>query len=232
MYLELKRNRIFIFLALIFNISCFSVRTGERKECPICNEYRFLSSDSMVYQILDLKVDNTFFFQTGSDLQNKKALGKWIRQKDTLLLINDFHSGNFQLSVKEYARDTNFIDFGLVTNLKDEPIHDAFIIVNDDLNSYDLLLKDYKIPRNSVKSFKITFGTGLISKRYIVKNNSATHYQIKISIQEQPINYIFLDGFKFLVKDQKLYALTAKGSKDSIMNHVGQMYPISLSPIK
>jgi hypothetical protein len=193
--------------------------------------YQFLNDDSLLRLTIVLKGDHTFVYDRVNDLIEKKSEGTWNYSRDTLLLNTYDQINHFKINVKESERTGNVIKFGDIRTRNGHLLPTALVSINGDSTKlYDPLGANYTLNCGDVRSFSLIVGRTR-SEIYAIKDIRASKIDIRLDMDQSPIDYYFMQNAKFLVVGSKI-VLIDDNRVDSVTISMKNRIPAFLMKIK
>jgi hypothetical protein len=199
--LHVRKMKIVVVLCLIVLNSCSTIQV------PCTYLYERNDEIPDAFQI-DLKVNNNFEFIGWSDiLGEEKINGKWVKNKDTLLLKANQIEESKLISVKEI---TNKTSQGTIIRLLDkntnEPLYGAEVYLNNDNKPFILGFEEkILITKRKINKFRIKYLE--IDELIKVKNPFASEFFIYLDLKNKKLEKFHLNE-KWLIKGNSIIPIT------------------------
>jgi hypothetical protein len=150
--------------------------TDREKKNKVAYSYVYNASEHYGVIKLSLYKSGLFYYTLSSFNRDVFSEGKWIRKKDTIILVSNIRNGHIPIKLN-YSNDTsnliNKFRVGIVKNLKGEYLTDGLVNINNDsikcVPEGGFCTAVYQ----SIDSIKVVFENGLSSGWVRVDNKDS-----------------------------------------------------------
>lgn len=177
--------------------------------------YQYRTLEGFAGTSIKLNQNKSFYYSTGTDIQQSFSSGMWEIVKDTLILKSFINRDDIPVTITEITTEhEDSITIGLIKNLNGDIIKDATVFINGDTTINCMpAFDDCRFIKGSIRKVKLAFNNNCSTKWYELKNESTSRIEPIVNVDSPFNSYVFLSNKKYIIKKKGLYELREKIKK-------------------